>query len=181
VSVPSSNVTPEYVTDTVLQAVGYKLPRNTVQCPKSARNSYTALRKFLCSCLASTGFRRWATTVLRVYRIHFVGAIRVKSLNLFKEKEFDWQPLLPSVWSLESRIAKRICKLYYVFMHLYIVTSIRLSTGLLWTLLRIIFPFHALFNLFLIFINKLFIHIPIYTLPVVNHNVRKVLKPWNKL
>jgi len=65
-------------------------------------------------------------------------------------------------------------------MCLYIVTSIRLSTGLLGTYHHFIYcKNHAFCNLFYIFINKLFSHIPIYTLPIINHKVRKVLKPWN--
>jgi hypothetical protein len=83
---------------------------------------------FFLSCIASTGFHRWVTTVLRVYRIHFVGTIRVSTLswNLPNKKEFDWQPLFPSVWSPESRVAKRLWKFYYVFIHCYIYTLLHL-------------------------------------------------------
>ena len=116
------------LTSTPVQAVRYKLPHNTVQCPKRATNSNTALRKSVFfSCLASTGFHRWATTALHVYRIHSVGAIGVstQSLKLLNEKEFDWQPPFPSVWSLESRMRRRyanfIMYLYiYTLLHLYV-------------------------------------------------------------
>ena len=157
---PSSIVTLEDGTDTLLQAVGYKLPHNTVQCPEIVRNGYTALRKpVFFSCLASTGFHRWATIALRVCRIHFVGAIGVSTqiLSLLSEKEFDWQPVFPSAWSLESRVAKRLCKCYYVFVQLYIVTSICLSTGLLWTPLPIVISFTAKITHFVIYFIYLLI------------------------
>lgn len=128
VSVPSSSVTLEDGTDTILQAVGYKLPHNTVQCPKRARNSYTALRILVFfPYLASTEFHRWATTVLRVYRIHFVGAIWVstQSLNLLNEKDLtDSRSChLCEIWSPELRrgYANFIMCLYiYTLLQLYV-------------------------------------------------------------
>jgi hypothetical protein len=128
VSVPSSSVTLEDGTETLLQAVCYKLPHNTVQSPKRAINSYTALRNpVFFSCLASTGFHRWATTVLRVYRIHFVGVIWVST----QEFEFaQWKRIWltaalyicgkSGVKSCEEDMQILLC--VYTSVHCYIYT-----------------------------------------------------------